>query len=89
MKDDKKSTIVTDKVDKSSNRRGFIKSVAAIGGTALLGTALLGAPMIANAKDKVHKWKIQTTWDAGTTGYTLFKKWCDGFAEVWPNLQCE
>ena len=81
MKDDKKSTIVSDKVDKSSNRRGFIKSVAAIGGTALLGTALLGAPMIANAKDKVHKWKIQTTWDAGTTGYTLFKKWCDGFAE--------
>lgn len=81
MKDDKKSTIVTDKVDKSSNRRGFIKSVAAIGGTALLGTALLGAPMIANAKDKVHKWKIQTTWDAGTTGYTLFKKWCDGFEE--------
>jgi len=81
MKDDKKSTIVSDKVDKSTNRRGFIKSVAAIGGTALLGTALLGAPMIANAKDKVHKWKIQTTWDGGTTGYTLFKKWCDGFAE--------
>jgi len=66
---------------KSSNRRGFIKSVTAIGGAAVLGTALLGAPMIANAKDKVHKWKIQTTWDAGTTGYKLFKEWCDGFAE--------
>ncbi|MDH5599660.1 MAG: TRAP transporter substrate-binding protein DctP [Gammaproteobacteria bacterium] len=78
MKDDKKSTIGT---AKSGNRRGFMKSVAAIGGTALLGTALLGAPMMANAKEKVHKWKIQTTWDAGTTGYTLFKEWCDGFEE--------
>ena len=76
MKDDKKSTIVTDKVDKTSSRRSFIKSAAAIGGT-----AILGAPMIASAKGKTHKWKIQTTWDAGTTGYTLFKKWCDGFEE--------
>lgn len=76
MKDDKKYTIITDKVDNTSSRRSFIKSAAAIGGT-----AILGAPMIASAKSKVHKWKVQTTWDAGTTGYTLFKKWCDGFAE--------
>ena len=79
MKDDKKSTIATDKGDNTCHRRSFIKSAAAIGGTALLGAALLTAPMMANAKDKVHKWKIQTTWDAGTTGYTLFKEWCDGF----------
>ena len=79
MKDHKKSTIATDKGDTISRRRNFIKSAAAMGGTALLGAALLSAPMMANAKDKVHKWKIQTTWDAGTTGYTLFKEWCDGF----------
>lgn len=76
MKDDKKSNITTEKLDNSSSRRSFIKGAAAVGGT-----AILGAPMIASAKGKTHKWKIQTTWDAGTTGYTLFKKWCDGFAE--------
>ena len=79
MNDDKKSNIATNKGDNTSRRRSFIKSAAAIGGTALLGAALLSTPMIANAKEKVHKWKIQTTWDAGTTGYTLFKEWCDGF----------
>ena len=78
MKDDKKSTITTD-IGDNGRRRSFMKSAAAIGGTALLGAALITAPMIANAKEKVHKWKIQTTWDAGTTGYTLFKEWCDGF----------
>lgn len=79
MKDNKKSTISADKGNNTRRRRSFMKSVAAIGGTALLGATLLSAPMIANAKGKVHKWKIQTTWDAGTTGYTLFKEWCDGF----------
>ena len=79
MKDHKKSTIAADMGDNTSRRRSFIKSAAAMGGTALLGAALLTAPMITNAKDKVHKWKVQTTWDAGTTGYTLFKEWCDGF----------
>ena len=76
MKDKKKSSTAIDNLDTTNTRRNFIKSAAAIGGT-----AMLGAPMLASAKTKVHKWKIQTTWDAGTTGYTLFKKWCDGFAE--------
>lgn len=76
MKDDKKSPIVTEKVEKATGRRNFIKSAAAIGGT-----AILGAPMIGNAKAKSQTWKVQTTWDAGTTGYTLFEKWCKGFAE--------
>ena len=30
---------------------------------------------------KGHTWKVQTTWDAGTTGYTIFEKWCKDFAE--------
>ena len=76
MKDDKKSTTVTDNVDKTSTRRSFIKSAAAVGGT-----AILGAPFIANAKAKSQVWKVQTVWDAGTTGYTLFEAWCKGFEE--------
>lgn len=79
MKDNKKTTISADKGINTPRRRSFMKSVAAIGGTAVLGATLLSAPMIANAKGKVHKWKIQTTWDAGTTGYALFKEWADGF----------
>ena len=76
MKDDKKVSASKDKKNQSDSRRNFIKSAAA-----LSGTALFGAPMIASAKGKAHTWKVQTTWDAGTTGYTLFNKWCDGFAE--------
>ncbi len=77
MKDDKKSKSVTAESNESNSRRSFIKSAAALGGT-----ALLGAPMIGNAATaKGHTWKVQTTWDAGTTGYTLFEKWCKGFKE--------
>ncbi|WP_126455664.1 TRAP transporter substrate-binding protein DctP [Sulfuriflexus mobilis] len=77
MKDDKKSPILKEKVEETSGRRNFIKSAAAVGGT-----AILGAPFIGNAEAaKGQTWKIQTTWDAGTTGYTLFEKWCNGFQE--------
>jgi len=77
MKDDKKSTIVTGEAKKSNSRRNFIKSAAAVGGS-----AIVGAPFIGNAvAAKGQTWKIQTTWDAGTTGYTLFEKWCKGFKE--------
>lgn len=76
MKDDKNPVISTETEGKTDSRRNFMKSAAAIGGT-----AILGAPMIATAKGKSTTWKIQTTWDAGTSGYNLFKEWCDGFAE--------
>jgi TRAP-type mannitol/chloroaromatic compound transport system substrate-binding protein len=77
MKDHKKSATSTDTVDKTSSRRSFIKSAAAVGGT-----AILGAPFIGNAEAaKGQTWKVQTTWDAGTTGYTLFENWCNGFKE--------
>lgn len=36
MKDDKKSAIPIDTVDKNTSRRSFIKSAAAVGGTAIL-----------------------------------------------------
>jgi len=60
-----------------TGRRNFLKSAAAVGGV-----AILGAPYIRNAEAaKGQTWKLQTTWDAGTTGYTLFEAWCNGFEE--------
>lgn len=49
------------------------------------GAALLGVPYIGNAQAaKGITWKVQSTWDAGTTGYTLFEEWCNGFQEKSP-----
>jgi len=60
-----------------AGRRNFLKGAAAMGGA-----AILGAPYIRNAEAaKGQTWKVQTTWDAGTTGYTLFEEWCNGFEE--------
>ncbi len=60
-----------------AGRRGFLKSAAALGGA-----AVVGAPFIGNAQAaKATTWKVQSTWDAGTTGYTLFEEWCNGFEE--------
>jgi TRAP-type mannitol/chloroaromatic compound transport system substrate-binding protein len=60
-----------------SGRRGFLKSAALLGGA-----ALLGAPYIRNAEAaKGQVWKVQTTWDAGTTGYTLFEAWANSFRD--------
>lgn len=74
MKDEKKTQ---KEIEATSSRRKFLKSVAAVGGA-----AVVGAPFIGNAEAaKGHKWKVQTTWDAGTTGYNLFEKWCKGFKE--------
>jgi TRAP-type mannitol/chloroaromatic compound transport system substrate-binding protein len=58
-------------------RRAFLKA-----GTAAGGVLLLAAPYIGNAQTaKGQVWKIQSTWDAGTTGYKLFEEWCNGFKE--------
>ena len=60
----KKSEAVEEKT--SSTRRGLLKTG--------LGAALIGAPFIRNAQAaKTTTWKVQTSWDAGTTGYKLFK----------------
>jgi TRAP-type mannitol/chloroaromatic compound transport system substrate-binding protein len=59
------------------DRRGFLKG-AAIAGTA----AIAGAPFISNAAAAAgQKWKVQTAWDAGTTGYTLFEEWAKSIKE--------
>ena len=52
-------------------RRGFLKSVAV--GATLAGALLMGAGQAQAATT----WKIQSTWDAGTVGYTLFEEWCN------------
>lgn len=60
-----------------NSRRRFVRN-AAIAGAA----TLAGAPYIGHAQSaRKHNWKVQTTWDAGTTGYTLFEAWCNSFAE--------
>lgn len=60
-----------------TGRRQFIKTAAVAGGA-----AILGAPYIRDAEAaKGQTWKVQSTWDAGTTGYTLFEKWAHSFEE--------
>ncbi|WP_264753970.1 TRAP transporter substrate-binding protein DctP [Marinobacter sp. es.042] len=41
-------------------------------GATLAGAMLMGAGQAQAATT----WKIQSTWDAGTVGYTLFEEWC-------------
>ena len=68
----RKSESVEEKT--SSIRRGLLKTG--------LGAALIGAPFIRNAQAaKTTTWKVQTSWDAGTTGYKLFEEWAGIFKE--------
>lgn len=57
-------------------RRTLLKSVATIG---LATVASAGLSTAAIAKAQV--WKIQSTWDAGTVGYTLFEEWANSIEE--------
>lgn len=64
----------------NNDRRQFLKTAAATGATIAAGT--MAAPFIRNAEAaKSTVWKVQTTWDAGTSGYTLFENWCNSFQE--------
>ena len=55
------------------SRRGLLKA-GAIGA--------LAAPFVSNANAAAGQtWKVQSTWDAGTTGYTLFENWCKSIKE--------
>ncbi len=51
-------------------RRSFLKTAAM--GAALAGAMLMGAGQAQAATT----WKIQSVWDAGTVGYSLFDEWC-------------
>ena len=62
-------------VAKTTNRRAFLRGAAA-------GAAVLAAPHVRNAEAaRSHVWKVQSTWDAGTTGYRLFEEWAKSFQE--------
>ena len=74
MKKTSDNANTTDAQKPSSGRRGLLKTG--------LGAALLGAPFIRNAAAaKTTTWKVQTSWDAGTTGYKLFEAWANAFEE--------
>lgn len=76
MKNENNSNNAVEATKNTNRRRQFLKTAAAGG------AAVLGAPFIGNAEAaKGIVWKVQTTWDAGTTGYSLFENWCKGFAE--------
>lgn len=62
---------------RSGSRRKFLKGLAAAGGA-----TVLGAPFISTAQAaQGHTWKVQSVWDAGTTGYALFENWCNSIKE--------
>ena len=63
-----------------NGRRDFLKNAAVAGATLAASSAV--APFVRNAEAaKATVWKVQSTWDAGTSGYTLFESWCKGFKE--------
>ena len=70
---------VTKVVEESNDRRKFLKT-AAVAGAAVAASTAVG-PFINTAAAKTTVWKVQSTWDAGTSGYTLFENWCKGFKE--------
>jgi TRAP-type mannitol/chloroaromatic compound transport system substrate-binding protein len=67
------------KTTEENGRRKFLKT-AAVAGAAVAASSAVG-PFIQTAKAKTTVWKMQSTWDAGTSGYTLFESWCKGFKE--------
>lgn len=62
------------------DRRSFLKNAAVAGAAIAAGSAV--GPFVHTAKAaKTTVWKVQSVWDAGTSGYTLFETWCNGFQE--------
>ncbi|MBT8361111.1 MAG: TRAP transporter substrate-binding protein DctP [Desulfobacterales bacterium] len=60
-------------------RRTFLKT-AASAGAALAASSAFG-PFIQTAAAKTITWNVQSSWNAETSGYTLFEEWCKGFKE--------
>ncbi|MDG5499950.1 TRAP transporter substrate-binding protein DctP [Marinobacter sp. BGYM27] len=59
------------KIRPARSRRGFLRSLAVA--TSLIGTSLF----FAAPAQAATTWKIQSVWDAGTVGYSLFEEWCN------------
>jgi len=74
-----KKDVAVEKKSEGNGRRKFLKTAAAAGAAVAASSAV--GPFIQTAKAKTTVWKVQSTWDAGTSGYTLFEEWCNGFKE--------
>ena len=61
-----------------NSRRKFLKTAAAAGAAVAASSAV--GPFI-KTSSAATVWKMQSTWDAGTSGYTLFEGWCKSFKE--------
>ena len=61
-------------------RRSFLKSLA-VAGAAATG-ATLAAPHISRAQEAQNTFRIQTSWQPGTTGYRIFENWCNSMVEL-------
>ncbi len=73
----KKDVAVAQK-PQSNDRRKFLKTAAAAGAAVAASSAV--GPFI-KTSSAATVWKMQSTWDAGTSGYTLFESWCNSFKE--------
>ncbi|MDX9895882.1 MAG: TRAP transporter substrate-binding protein DctP, partial [Desulfofustis sp.] len=73
QKKDEKVTTAPD-----TGRRKFLKTAAAAGAAVAASSAV--GPFI-RTSSAATTWKMQTVWDAGTSGFTLFENWCNSMAE--------
>lgn len=77
MNEKDKSIDETSHAEAAPARRQFLKATAAVGAA-----AVVSAPFISNAQAAAGQtWKVQSVWDAGTTGYKLFETWANSIRE--------
>lgn len=63
-------------------RRDFLKSMALAGGAvAAGGLGTVAAPHVANAQAQ-KTYRIQSSWQPGTTGYRIFEDWCGRMVDL-------
>lgn len=68
---------MSDAMKSGMDRRNFLKSA-----TIATAGAAVATPFISNrALAAGMNWKVQSVWDAGTVGYTLFEEWCNNMKE--------
>ena len=73
-----KYEVAVEKTPQDNGRRKFLKTAAAAGAAVAASSAV--GPFI-KTSSAAQVWKVQSTWDAGTSGYTLFEAWCNAFKE--------
>ncbi|NBC34275.1 MAG: twin-arginine translocation signal domain-containing protein [Alphaproteobacteria bacterium] len=62
-------------------RRDFIKTLAA-GSAAVAAAGTIAAPHVASAQAEGLNFRIQSSWQPGTTGYEIFENWCGSIVEL-------